>query len=502
MESNNLITMKGIHKTFPGVIALNNVDFSLKAGEVHSLMGENGAGKSTLIKVLTGVFPFEAGEIYLNSEKVLFNSPLESQEAKISTVYQEVNLCSNLSVTENIFIGREIKRFGLIQWKEMHRHAQELLKRFYLDIDVTKPVGDYSVAIQQMISIARSVDIEAKVLILDEPTSSLNEQETQNLFTVIRELKQEGMGIIFISHFLDQIYEICDAITILRNGSFVGTYDIDELSQVELVSKMIGKDFGDMQAIQKSTTIKTEKFIEMEDVSVINKIKPMDLDINKGEVVGLAGLLGSGRTEIAQLLFGVFKQDHGKIKVCDKETIFNHPIDAMNAKIALCPEDRKDLGIIGDLSVRENIILAIQAKQGIMKHISREKQNEIADYYIDLLQIKVSNREQAIKTLSGGNQQKVIIARWLATHPELLILDEPTRGIDIGTKTEIQKLVIKLSEEEDVSVVFISSELDEMTRTCSRIAVMRDHEKIGEIIGEDINSDNIMKTIAGGAAYE
>lgn len=502
MEHNNLLVMRNINKTFPGVRALNDVDFTLREGEIHSLMGENGAGKSTLIKVLTAVHGFDSGVINLYGQEVSFDDPLAAQEAQISTVYQEVNLCNNLSVAENIFIGREPRKLGLIDWKAIHHQAKTLLAQFQIDIDVTKPLAEYSVAIQQMVAIARAVDTDARILILDEPTSSLDENETQHLFSVMRRLRDQGMGIVFVSHFLDQIYEICDRVTILRNGHLVGVYDIEDLPRAELVSKMIGKDFGDIQAINKPQFSGQDVHIEVDGVFDPNRVINLEMNLKKGEIVGFAGLLGSGRTEIADILFGIRKPIRGKLKVHDQLRQYNQPIDAMMDLIALCPEDRKRYGIIEDLSVRENIIIALQAKQGVFKHMSREKQIELADYYIDLLEIKTSSREQIIKTLSGGNQQKVIIARWLATDPELLILDEPTRGIDIGTKTAVQKLAIDLAQNQGVTIVFISSEIDEMTRTCNRILVLRDKKLVGELTDADVNSDKIMQAIAGGETHE
>lgn len=499
-EAAVLLAMNHIHKIFPGVKALNDVSFTLRAGEIHSLMGENGAGKSTLIKVLTGVYPLDGGSIQLEGQEVLPRSTQEAQKIGISTVYQEVNLCTNLSVAENIFIGREPMKNGLIDWKQVNKRSQELLKSLNVDIDVTKTLDNYPVAIQQMIAIARAVDVSAKILILDEPTSSLDEQETQKLFTVIRKLKNDGLGIIFVSHFLEQIYELCDKVTILRNGELVGAYEVHKIPRVELISKMIGKDLADLKDFDKMTEkskARAEVFLQADQIACIGKISNVDLNIHKGEVVGFAGLLGSGRTETAELLFGVNRIHTGKITVKGKEKNFKEPLDTMQEKIAFCPEDRKLQGIIGDLSVRENIILAMQAKQGMFHHIPMKEQEKIVDKYIKLLKIKVSNREQLIKNLSGGNQQKAIIARWLATEPELLILDEPTRGIDIGTKNEIQKMVIDFAKEKMMSIIFISSEMDEMVRTCSKLIVMRDRKKVAEIEGEKITSENVMKAIAG-----
>ena len=498
-----LLEMRHITKEFPGVRALSNVDFTLHAGEIHSLMGENGAGKSTLVKVLTGVYPRDGGTVFLNGKAINPKTPKDAQDCGISTVYQEVNLCSNLTVAENIFIGREPRKFGMIDWQTINRRAAELLAKLDVHIDVTKTLDNYSVALQQMIAIARAVDVDAKILILDEPTSSLNEEETAHLFKIMRQLQKQGLGIIFISHFLDQIYEICDHITVLRNGELVGAYETAKLPRLELIAKMVGKDLNevkDMDNFAEKSVPSEEVFLDAKGIGAVGKLNEVDVQIHKGEVIGFAGLLGSGRTETAELLFGINEINKGSLSINGKKLHLKNPMNAMEQKIGFCPEDRKLSGIIGDLSVRENIILAMQAKDGILRHIPYEEQVKIADDCIKLLRIKVSSREQLVKNLSGGNQQKVIIARWLATQPDLLILDEPTRGIDVGTKTEIQKMAISLAKQKGMAVVFISSEMDEMVRTCTKLVVMRDRRKVAELTGSDISSDGVMKAIAGGAA--
>ena len=498
-----LLEMRHITKEFPGVRALSNVDFTLHAGEIHSLMGENGAGKSTLVKVLTGVYPRDGGTVFLNGKAINPKTPKDAQDCGISTVYQEVNLCSNLTVAENIFIGREPRKCGMIDWKTINQRAAELLAKLDVHIDVTKTLDNYSVALQQMIAIARAVDVEAKILILDEPTSSLNEEETAHLFKIMRQLQKQGLGIIFISHFLDQIYEICDHITVLRNGELVGAYETAKLPRLELIAKMVGKDLNevkDMDNFAEKSVPSDEVFLDAKGIGAVGKLNEVDVQIHKGEVIGFAGLLGSGRTETAELLFGINEINKGSLSINGKKLHLKNPMNAMEQKIGFCPEDRKLSGIIGDLSVRENIILAMQAKDGILRHIPYEEQVKIADDCIKLLRIKVSSREQLVKNLSGGNQQKVIIARWLATQPDLLILDEPTRGIDVGTKTEIQKMAISLAKQKGMAVVFISSEMDEMVRTCTKLVVMRDRRKVAELTGPDISSDGVMKAIAGGAA--
>ena len=496
-----LLEMRNIDKVFPGVRALSNVDFTLHAGEIHSLMGENGAGKSTLVKVLTGVYPKDGGTIRLNGREISPKTPKEAQEEGISTVYQEVNLCPNLTVAENIFIGREPRRFGFIDWKEVNRRSVELLQKLDVDIDVNKTLDNYPVAIQQMVAIARAVDVDAKILILDEPTSSLNEGETARLFKIVRQLQKQGMGIIFISHFLEQIYELCDHITILRNGELVGSYEVAKLPRLELIARMVGKDLNDVKDMDKmaeKSVPSEEVFIETDHAASIGQIKDVSLQIHKGEVIGFAGLLGSGRTETAEMLFGLKDVTGGQLKINGKAEKLANPMAAMKDGIAFCPEDRKLAGIIGDLTVRENIILALQAMDGMFTHIPYSEQVKLADQFIEKLRIKVSDRDQLIKNLSGGNQQKVIIARWLATHPQFLILDEPTRGIDVGTKTEIQKMAVELAKTEGMSVAFISSEMDEMVRTCSKLIVMRDRKKVEELTGEQVSSDGVMQAIAGG----
>jgi simple sugar transport system ATP-binding protein len=497
----DLVEMKSIDKSFPGVHALQNVDFSLKEGEIHVLVGENGAGKSTLIKVLTGVDHPDKGTIALSGKEVSIKSPQHAQELGISTVYQEINLCPNLTVAENILIGRQPMKFGRIDWKSLNEKAKQLLIGLDIDIDVTQTLGSCSVAIQQMAAIARALEIASvKVLILDEPTSSLTVHETEQLFRVMRKLKAEGLGIIFITHFLDQVYEVADRITVLRNGKLVGTYKTADLPRLELITKMIGRtltefeDMGKLKA-ESSKHIQKDVLVSAKKLGQSSSISPFDLELHSGEVVGLAGLLGSGRTEMAELFFGAIHPDTGTLEIGGKQIKNFSPIASINRRVALCPEDRKSEGIIGDLSVRENIILAMQASLGWFKYLRIHEQYEIADKYIKLLNIATPSPDQPIKNLSGGNQQKVILARWLATNPRLLMLDEPTRGIDVGTKAEIQKLVLSLAEE-GMSCVFISSELDEVLRTSHRIIVLRDKEKVTEFSG-DADEHQIMQAIAG-----
>lgn len=501
MEDQILLTMRNINKTFPGVKALSDAEITLRKGEIHALMGENGAGKSTLIKALTGVYPFDSGEIHIEGidGPVINHSTMEAQEKGIATVYQEVNLCPNLSVAENLFIGREPKtKLNFIDWRTMNKMAQKIMNNLGIEVDVTATLDSCSLAIQQMIAIARAVDMKCKILILDEPTSSLDDNEVSKLFTLMLRLKEEGVGIIFVTHFLEQVYIVCDRITVLRNGQFIGEYTTKELPRVQLVAAMLGKDFDDLADIKPegSTAISDELIVDAKGLSHKGTIKPFDFKIHKGEVVGVTGLLGSGRSEMVRCIYGADRAHTGSLEMKGKQLRAKAPIDSIRAGMGYLPDDRKADGLIGDLSVRENIVLALQASQGIFRTLSPTKQNELADEFIKILRIKTASRETPVNQLSGGNQQKVILARWLCMHPDVLILDEPTRGIDVGTKTEFQKLILKLAAE-GTCVVFISSEIEEMLRTCSRMCVMRDGEKVGEIEGE-MTQNSVMSAIAGG----
>ena len=499
MEDGIVLSMRGICKSFPGVRALNNVDFTLRKGEIHALMGENGAGKSTLIKVLTGVYEKDAGSIEIEGcpGEAHIHSPQQAQNIGISTVYQEITLCPNLTVAENMFIGRTSDR--LVHWKDYEKRATEILDNLGIPARAKQELSRCSLAVQQMVAIARAVDMNCKVLILDEPTSSLDDKEVAMLFQLMRDLKARGVGIVFVTHFLEQVYEVSDRITVLRNGELVGEYAVKDLPQVELVAKMIGKsldDLAELEQFQKGKGAQDEVVYEAEGLSS-SECRPFDFSIRKGEVNGFTGLLGSGRSESVRAIFGADQVTGGKVKINGKAVRVSNPHEAMKNGIGYLPEDRKRDGIIADLSVRENIILALQTIRGMNHPIPRAKAEAFADEYIKALDIKTASQDTPIKSLSGGNQQKVILARWLLTHPDYLILDEPTRGIDVGTKLEIQKLVLKLAEE-GMSVTFISSEIEEMLRTCSRLIVMRDRNIVGELTGEELTQEHVMKTIAGG----
>jgi len=506
MPNDIVLSMRNISKSFPGVRALHNVDFTLQKGEIHALMGENGAGKSTLIKVLTGVHPKDSGTIMIDggSKDVNIKSPQEAQNLGISTVYQEITLCPNLTVAENMFIGRG--KYTLVHWQQMRQRTTEILDKLNIPARATQQLATCSLAVQQMVAIARAVDMECKVLILDEPTSSLDEREVEKLFSLMRELKSHGVGIIFITHFLEQVYEVCDRITVLRNGELIGAYDIKDLPRIQLISKMMGKELDDITDLKNSRVSHARTdgvpVFEAKGLSSAAGTKAFDFRIDQGEVNGFTGLLGSGRSESVRAIFGADKVTGGKVTVNGKPVKIAKPKDAMKLGIGYLPEDRKQDGIVDELSVRENIILALQVMRGFFRPFSRAEAERFADEYIKLLGIKTASTDTPIKSLSGGNQQKAILARWLLTKPQYLILDEPTRGIDVGTKVEIQKLVLQLAEE-GVSVTFISSEIEEMLRTCSRLIVMRDRKIVGELMQDDMTQAKIMHTIAGEAAqYE
>jgi galactofuranose transport system ATP-binding protein len=496
-----LLEIRGLCKNFPGVKALQNVDFTVGRGEIHGLMGENGAGKSTLIKTLTGVYPRDSGTIRLDGVEIDPKSPKAAEALGVTTVYQEVNLIPHRSVAENICLGRAPTRFGLVRWRAVARRAEAALARVDLKLDVSKPLSVCSIAVQQLVAIARALDVSAKLLVLDEPTSSLDDLEVRELFKVIRKLRAEGMGIVFVTHFLDQVYAICDRITVLRDGWLVGEYEAEKLPKVELVSRMIGKNIVQLESVRRAAERaeadrQAETLLEVKNFGRRGSIAPMDMKIWKGEIVGLAGLLGSGRTETARLLFGIDKPQTGEMFLEGRKVLFTSPRHAIREGLAFTPEDRKVEGIVPHLSVRENIILALQARSGVMKALSRNRQQEIADEFIALLGIRTPGSEQAVMNLSGGNQQKVLLARWLAMRPRFLILDEPTRGIDVGAKAEIEKLMQTLREK-GLAILFISSELEEVVRDSQRVIVLRDRTKAGELTGDQISEEIIMRTIAG-----
>lgn len=502
-----ILATAGVSKTFPGVKALQRVDFRLFPGEIHTLMGQNGAGKSTLINVLTGVVAPDAGTIRLGGEIVAFASPQEAEAAGVRTLYQEVNLCPNLSVAENIFAGRQPKRFGAIDWPDIKRRAQAALLRLDVTLDVTRSLDAYPIAVQQMVAIARALSVDARVLILDEPTSSLDDGEVAQLFKILRHLKQSGIAILFVTHFIEQMYAISDRITVMRNGEREGEYLAHDLPADQLVAKMVGHERMSARLREAAHDGHTthegpqskqsvQPFVELRGVGRRGTLQPIDLDVQPGQILGLAGLLGSGRTETARLLFGADRADSGTILVEGRPVRLRSPRDAVRHGIGYCAEDRKKEGIVAELSIRENILLALQARRGWWRKIKRHRAHEIADMWIERLGIKATDAEQPIGLLSGGNQQKALLARWLATDPKLLILDEPTRGIDVAAKFDIMDRLLALCAN-GLSILFISSEISEVLRVSHRVAVLRDRRKIAEVAGKASNEDNIYRLIAG-----
>jgi galactofuranose transport system ATP-binding protein len=496
-----VVHMRDVSIDFPGVKALDGVDFRLLPGEIHALMGENGAGKSTLIKALTGVYDIDSGSITIDGVEQRFSGPRQAQDAGISTVYQEVNLCANLTVAENILLGREPRRRGRIDYRAMNRRAAELLGELDLTIDPSSTLGAHPIALQQLVAIARATAVSARVLILDEPTSSLDADEVAELFRVMRRLRDGGTAILFVSHFLDQVYEISDRMTVLRNGRLVGEYPTAALDRVELVAAMLGHELDLLEEIADtvatSSSRSDETVLSVHDLARPPAVHPIDLDVHRGEVVGLAGLLGSGRTELARLLFGADRAASGRMMVNGKTTTLRSPRAAIAKGFAFSSEDRKGEGIVGDLTVRDNLVLALQARRGFARPLSKKAKDDLVGRYMEALDIRPRDPWALVKNLSGGNQQKVLLARWLITEPQLFILDEPTRGIDVGAKAQIQKLVADLATD-GMGVVFISAELDEVARISDRIAVLRDGHCIAQV-GTECTVRELTALIAGGS---
>ncbi len=491
-----LLSIRSLTKVFPGTRALDDVDLDIAAGQVHALLGENGAGKSTLIKCLTGAYRRDGGAVTLDGAPIDPRSTLQAQELGIGTVYQEVNLLPNLTVAQNLMFGHEPRRFGLIDTRAMRAQARETLARYGLDIDVDRDLGRYSVAIQQIVAIARAVRISGKVLILDEPTASLDTAEVRMVFDVLRSLRDQGMAIVFVSHFLDQVFDLADQVTILRNGRRVASQPIAGLDRMTLVEQMLGRALEDVVATPAADAAPTAPILRFQGMGRAGTIQPFDLDVGAGEVVGLAGLLGSGRTETAELLFGIRPAQTGTARDDAGPIDLRTPRAAIVAGFGFAPEDRKTDGIVADLSIRENIILGLQARRGWARPIPRAEQNRLADDYIRQLDIRTSGREKPIGELSGGNQQKAVLARWLAMNPRFLILDEPTRGIDVGAHAQILRLIRDLTQG-GLSLLIISSELDELVAVADRVIVLRDRAHVAELTGGAVGADAIMRAIAG-----
>ena len=490
-----LLHARGLTKRFPGTVALDDVEFGLAAGEVHALLGENGAGKSTLIKCLTGAYRRDGGEILLDGQAVSPQSTFEAQELGIGTVYQEVNLLPNLTVAENLTLGRPPRRLGLVSRRGMRAMAQEMLAGYGLSIDVDRDLGRYSVAVQQIVAIARAVHLSGKVLILDEPTASLDAREVALLFDVVRGLRERGLGIVFVSHFLDQVFAISDRITVLRNGRHVATTQAADLDRVRLINLMLGRELAEETSHGRVGREPGAELLRAEGLGRRGRIAPFDLTVRSGEVVGMAGLLGSGRTETAEVLFGATGADTGAVRDAKGPVDLSSPARAIAAGLGFAPEDRKTDGIIGDLTVRENIALALQAHRGWARPIPRAEQRRLAEEYIRRLDIRTPGAEKPVGLLSGGNQQKVILARWLAMNPRFLILDEPTRGIDVGAHAEVLRLIGEMVTS-GMSLLVISSELEELVAVSDRVIVLRDRRHVAELTGQEITTEAIVRAIA------
>ena len=496
-----MLNVRGLGKRFGNFAALESVDLTLRAGEIHALLGENGAGKSTLIKTITGALGRDAGTVSLGGVPIAPRSPAEAAQLGIVTVYQEVNLLPNLTVAENLFLGRAPTRFGLLREREMRRRAEAVLPGLGVNVDVSAPLGRYSVAVQHLVAIARAVDMSARVLILDEPTASLDEREVTVLFDVLRGLAARGIAILFVTHFLEQVYALCDRITVLRNGRLMGSATTADLPRLALVRMMLGRELTEVTHTQREVTPASDAmpFAVFTGLGKAGSVAPFDLALRAGDVVGLAGLLGSGRTETARLVFGVDQADCGTVAVGGQTVTLRSPREAIRHGFGYCPEERKTEGIVAELTVRENIVLALQARRGLLRPLPRREQDEIAARYIKLLDIRPPDAERPIGLLSGGNQQKALLARWLATGPKLLVLDEPTRGIDVGAHAEIIRLIERLRAD-GMALLVISSELDEIVTYAEEVIVLRDRAHVARLRGAALSVPAITAAIAGDEA--
>ena len=501
-----LLKMSSIDKAFGGAVALTGAALAIGRGEVHAVIGQNGAGKSTLIKILTGVYVRDAGEIEFDGAPVRFARPRDAQNAGIATIYQELNLVPLRTVTENIVLGYEPRKWGMIDWRAANRHATELLARFDVHIDVTRPLGDYSTAIQQLVAIARAVSLDAKLVIMDEPTSSLDDREIEILFGVIRELKSTGVSVLYVSHFLDELFVICDHVTVMRDGCTISRAAIADTTKLDLIAEMLGRNVADIEVAGmtdfSAAKAKTgDVLLEAKAVATRGRLHKFSAKVHRGEIVGLGGLLGSGRTEAARALFGVDPLTDGEVVVTGKSGAPTAPRRAINAGLAYLSEDRKAEGIIPHMSVRENVTLAVLPRLTKGGRVDRKAERDLVTRFVDALGIKASHIDQPVRELSGGNQQKVLLARWLATDPELLILDEPTRGVDVGAKLEIQS-IIRGYVEQGVGVILISSEFEELVEGADRIVVLQDGYSVRELHNPGVTEDALISAIAHHHAAE
>jgi galactofuranose transport system ATP-binding protein len=490
-----LLQIRGLVKSFPGMRALNGVDLDVQAGEIHALLGENGAGKSTLINIITGALRRDGGEVVFAGQPIDPHSPAAAEHAGIAAVHQEVPLLPNLTVAENLAFGREPTRYGFVDTRAMNASAKRAMAVLGVDIDVLRPLGAYSLAVQQLIAIARVLERNARLVVLDEPTASLDAAEVATLFQVMKDLASRGVGIIFITHFIDQVYAVSDTITVLRNGERVTTRAAAAFPRRELVVAMIGKDLAEIEPVGHAAATETTPLVRAIGLKH-NALSPIDLAFHAGEVTGAAGLLGSGRTQTALMLFGAEPAVAGVLEINGEAVRIASPRDAIRRRFALVAEDRKRDGVFPSLSIRDNIVIALQARRGWMRPLSRTQKAAIAERFIRLLAIGTPDADKPIGQLSGGNQQKALLARWLASDPFLMILDEPTRGVDVGAHGEILKLIARLRED-GMAVYIISSEIDELLTVAHRVSVMRDHKQVRVLEGQDLTSANILAAIAG-----
>lgn len=501
--SDVIVKMEGISKAFAGIKALDNVQIELRKGEVHALMGENGAGKSTLMKIMTGVYTKDEGTMYLlnedsgRMEEIEMKSPLMAQKEGLSMVFQELNLLENMNIAENIFIGREpVGKSKFINKEELNKRASQELAKVKLDIRPDTPVSGLSCGQMQCVEIAKALSFQARVVVFDEPTASLSEKESQVLFQIIEELKSQGVCIVYISHRMEEVFELSDRITVFRNGTYIDTVETSRVTEADLIKMMIGHDIAGKKECGSAFVNQDQVIMEVKDVVVYSESRPVSFKLYEKEILGFFGLVGAGRTELMRKIFGIDPIGEGEIYIKNKKVHITSPKDAISAGIGLVPEDRKGLGLILGMSIKDNMLIS---KLGQLKSgwLNRRVLKQITGSYISDLGISLRNEEQAVKELSGGNQQKVVIAKWLAMTPDILILDEPTRGIDIGAKSEIYALMRKLTES-GKSIIMISSEIAEVMQVSDRIIVMHEGNISGEITAEEVTKNNIMQAAFGG----
>jgi len=501
--ADSLLVMRDINKRFQGVQALSAASLEVEPGEIMALIGQNGAGKSTMIKVLTGAYRRDSGSILFAGQPIDFTSPQAAHRGGVSTIYQEINLVPFRSVAENVFLGREHRRYGLLDWGRMNAEAADLLRRFAVEIDVRRPLMEFSTAIQQMVAIARAVSFKAQLVIMDEPTSSLDEREVAVLFDVMRRLRAEGVAVIFVGHRLDELYRVCDRVTVMRDGRTVMVSPMADIGKLNLIAAMLGRDLETVRAhstgFSAAHAAAGAVVLSAEGLRIGRKVRDARIEVRERQIVGLAGLLGSGRTEVARAIFGADPPDAGTIEISGRPVSPQEPAEAIALGVGYCSEDRKADGIVPDMSVRENMTLGILPRLTSMGIVDEARQREIVDKFMKRLAIKASSAEQKIRELSGGNQQKVLLARWLCTDPKLLILDEPTRGIDVGAKAEIQALIRELADQ-GLGVLMISSELEEITEGADRVFVLSDGRTVTDLSHAEASAGAIIAAMAHGDA--